>query len=174
MRLFIGIQLPQTLKTSLSTYQKVIESGTTVAKENYHITLVYLGETTETKKETVHRALKTVTQSLSPCTITLTDINTFKKGKSHIVYVDVAKSPELMTIQTRISSLMQSLEFTVDTRAYNPHITLARKVKEPPQIHPVSETVTLDTITLFLSHRVNDTLTYTPIETYRLEHETIM
>lgn len=174
MRLFIGITLPPKLKDKLAPYETTLKSGKSVSKTNYHITLVYLGETSETKKDMVDRSLKTLIPSFSPFEVSVSTLNTFKKGTTHIVYADVIKTDALDTIQTSVESLMTSLGFSCDTRAYNPHITLARKVKEPPQKHRIDDTFTVDTITLFLSHRVDDVLTYTPIETYPLKgsHDT--
>lgn len=168
MRLFIGINLPSELKDTLSIYRNTYDKGQPVAQNNYHITLVYLGETSDTKKEVVNRALKSLTPRLSPFTLTLSSLNTFKKGTTHIVYVEVIKTDALDRVQTAVQSLMTSLHFSLDTRPYTPHITLARKVKDLPHKVRVNATVNVHEITLFLSHRVDGELTYTPMATYPL------
>jgi 2'-5' RNA ligase len=169
MRLFIGIAIPKPLKDTLSSYQNALDTGRVVAKSNYHLTLVYLGETSHAKKASVHQALKTLVPTLSPCTLPLSSIQTFKKGTTHIVYVDVIKTDALETIQNAVHASMTSLNFSLDPRPYTPHITLARKVKNKPPNIPVNEMVTVNAITLFLSHRIKGELTYTPLETYPLK-----
>lgn len=169
MRIFIGINLPSQLKNTLSKTTESMDTGNKVSPSNYHITLVYLGETSEAKKETLHRALKTLVSSFEPCQLTLSHTDTFKKGKSHIVYVDVIKTHQLEDMQDRIKALASSLDFSLDDRPYNPHITLARQVKDAPSKQPIHETFLVRSISLFLSHRVAGELIYTPIETYPLK-----
>ncbi|MFW5842249.1 MAG: RNA 2',3'-cyclic phosphodiesterase [Bacillota bacterium] len=169
MRLFIGINLPKDLKDTLASYTNQFDEGQPVAKDNTHITLVYLGETTETKKATIDQALKTLIPTWSPFTVSLSSLKSFKKGTNHIVYVEVIKTDPLDSLYQALHSLMSSLGYSLDSRPYTPHITLARKVKRPPQNVHVNTTFTVSEVTLFLSHRVAGDLTYTPIETYPLK-----
>jgi 2'-5' RNA ligase len=168
MRVFIGIDVPKHLKDTLAKSIDSVETGRIVQKTNYHLTLVYLGETTKQQQATLHQALSTLTQSLSPCQIALTSLNTFTKGTTHIVYADVVKTDALKKLQQAVALTVEAIGFSLDTRPYNPHVTLARKVKKAPPKSAINDTFTAETLTLFHSHRVNGKLTYTPLKTYPL------
>lgn len=80
MRIFVAIDLPKGLKKKVFTVSKKIGKKIPlrlVAKENLHLTLVFLGERNESQLEQIKKALKSVIEGFSPFTLVFKDLAVF-------------------------------------------------------------------------------------------------
>ncbi|GMA98647.1 RNA 2',3'-cyclic phosphodiesterase [Pelosinus sp. IPA-1] len=135
MRLFIGIELPENIIAELHSLQnllrKKVRRGRFPSKDNLHLTLQFLGETSERKVEDIIRSLQTVSKLNFPFKLSFnTHLGSFgHKNPVRIVWVGVkGKVAALLQLQTSIVGSMQELGFPAESRDYHPHITLARDV----------------------------------------------
>ena len=78
--------------------------------------------------------------------------------------------PGLMTAQQQLEASLRDAGFSPEWRPYRPHITLARKVRSPAGLEPLTVPglfPTLETevnrLTLFSSERVDGVLRYLPL-----------
>jgi 2'-5' RNA ligase len=134
-RLFIGIPIKKEIREVLHRWCKELKSSFPFDKwihpDDYHITLKYLGETDNTTIQQIKERLIQVAKSIEPFMVTLKDLGTF--GPSHsprILWTDVkGNTKELGALNQRIEEVMKEIGFAKEDRAYNPHLTLARRYK---------------------------------------------
>jgi RNA 2',3'-cyclic 3'-phosphodiesterase len=126
MRLFVGIPLAASVieqleKVSMRHRQK--EDGLRWSTpESWHITLQFLGNTSETQYECVVPRLREL--RVAPVPIELDELGFF--DRAGIFYTGVAITPELLALQQCVTAATLPCGFTPEDRPYRPHITLAR------------------------------------------------
>jgi 2'-5' RNA ligase len=171
MRLFIAIDLPDEVKSELARVAESLgrqaESARIVPGENFHVTLLFIGETkrVDEAKELMREVY--VAQCAEALSLTLSGIGSFnqRKGRGHTWWVGVEAPPELHRLATALADAFKREGFDVERRAYRPHLTLARSVHTSKQVAldvPVLE-VLVNHISLMRSVRENDRMRYTEI-----------
>ncbi|MBW4258573.1 RNA 2',3'-cyclic phosphodiesterase [Methanobacterium sp. YSL] len=166
MRLFIGITLDDTLKRHCYEVGQTLHTktgGNLTARDNHHLTLAFLGELDDSQKERVIAQLNTL--QISEFTLFTRDLGSFQKGERFIYYVGLAPNPALKALYQDVMRLLEPLNITIHG-TFHPHITLIRQGKPYPieilkSIDP--QRIAVNQVTLFLSHRLQGQLTYTPI-----------
>lgn len=135
MRLFTGVKFESNIIRSLCCLQSAITKRASkarlVSKDNLHLTLFFLGKTSENKLDEVRQTLKTVGEWNAPFTLKLNNrLETFDaKNPAKVVWVGVQEGlPALQRLQQAIASAMEQAGFKGDGRTYVPHITVARDV----------------------------------------------
>ncbi len=167
MRLFLGLPFEEGAKDRFAQAQgelkKLAEKGNFTTRENFHLTLVFLGEVEPDRAETAKAAL--MDTHISPMALTFDRLALFPNGIYHLC---PEFEPDLYAAQLRLVRSLRRAGFEVENRLFVPHVTLGRKVK---LLHDVDPTGPLQRPipartgygTLFLSHRVNGALAYTPL-----------
>jgi 2'-5' RNA ligase len=124
MRLFIGLPILAELANALARHARTIPLAKArwTAPENYHLTLVFLGEVAEQRLPSIENELKEL--DLSPFPMRLTNLNIFPRAGVLIAEVD--RTHRLLQLQAQIVSRMARCGFVPEERPYHPHITLAR------------------------------------------------
>jgi len=137
-RVFLAINLPESIKNKLVEYQENITrdfSGRCpvrwTKKENLHITLVFLGSVSNDGLLEVLRIAKEVTERNSAFSITLNRVcyGPPKQMPPRMVWVDGKKSQEFATLKDDLEKTLageKRINFSTDARAFSPHITLGR------------------------------------------------
>ena len=166
MRLFIAVQFnPNTIDKLVSLREELRASSgrnNFTPDQNLHLTLVFIGECdagqTETAKGCVNAA------AFVPLEIRFDRIGRFGRDGGDIWWAGVRADGALTDLQKFLTNELIKKGFPVDTRAYNPHVTLGREVETdfaPRPIGPFGETAR--SVDLMKSERVNGKLTYTSI-----------
>lgn len=124
-RIFIAINLPESVKDQLLAYrekwQEIPARWTT--KENLHLTLAFLGNTSDQELAKVCDAMKQVGSRHKPFALTINRIVYGPDAKRpRMIWGKIRRSPELFTIQEDIASLLSYSE----KQPFAPHLTLAR------------------------------------------------
>lgn len=167
MRLFIAVSLDEEIKSLLFTLSEnlktKVKDGSFSNKANYHITLLYLGETEECNP--VISALEEI--NVSPFIISLDEIGRFV-GKIESTYWVGLKGQidMLLYIHETLKSKLVNLGFALNHSTFTPHITLARKVVGSDQLVNLEvpkATINVSEITLYKSEYKDNTLTYTKL-----------
>ncbi len=168
MRVFFAIEFDDHMKAELKQRKdrvlSHVESPNITCPNNYHITLKYIGESTEEDISKMTTAMTNVADRHHPFNINVDAANTFQKGNHHIVYLALSPSESLDQLYKDLQRSLNTIGFDEDTRPYTPHITLAKKarLKQPlPDISPLNYKV--KGLSLMQSHRVDGNLTYTRI-----------
>jgi RNA 2',3'-cyclic 3'-phosphodiesterase len=126
MRLFIGIPLATSVIEQLekiSMRHRAEGDGLRWSThESWHITLQFLGNTSETQYECIVARLRELNSA--PVPIELNELGFF--DRAGIFFAGVALTPELPALQQKVTAATVPCGFTPEDRPYHPHITLAR------------------------------------------------
>ncbi|MFB6467620.1 RNA 2',3'-cyclic phosphodiesterase [Cytobacillus sp. Hz8] len=129
---FFAIRLPLEIKQKLSLMcQRIIEPfpfKRWVHEQDYHITLAFLGGAPQ---ETLDRAKENVASKLHSHTsfpLAINHLGVFgKKDAPRIFLAGLDKEQRLDDLRADVYKACTEAGFSLETRPFNPHITLARK-----------------------------------------------
>jgi 2'-5' RNA ligase len=150
MRLFFALTFDEATKNDLMTYQDLVRAngmkGHNTRKENFHLTLAFVGECTEKEKQTLIGLLH---QLKSGCdSLCIDRLGSFRQKRSYLVWMGLAKNRALIRLQNELIDALITQNFITESRTFIPHITLFRHVSggdplknihiAPRQIHVYS------------------------------------
>lgn len=167
MRLFISINFDEKTKQNILGVQsrlKRLGRGTFSRPENLHLTLAFLGEV----DESLLSKLKTVMDSvpMDPLTMEFTRIGCFRSD-SELWWLGIEQNPALMELQKRLIAALKKEGFRPDTKAFKPHITLARRMHighaDPHYLLPAAFKTRVSHMYLMLSQNSDGLLSYTQL-----------
>jgi 2'-5' RNA ligase len=128
MRLFIGIGLPAPIAEALAKSATSLVHPASATKirwtppANMHITLSFLGQVHEARRDVIEQALATV--HAPRMRLELSGFGTFDRGG--VLFADVKRTPALLALAEQVVAKMEGCGFAREDRPYSPHITLAR------------------------------------------------
>ena len=126
MRLFVGIPLQAAVMDELAAISMKLRSDNDglrwAAPESWHITLQFLGETSETNYACAAKKLREVHAPGVP--VMLEDLGFFERAG--VFFAGVGLTPELVGLQRLVVTADAQCGVEVEKRPYHPHITLAR------------------------------------------------
>ena len=167
MRLFVAICFDEPCKDVLCAAIAGLKSharqGNFSRRENLHLTLAFLGETNRLA------AAKQALQSIhaEPFSIELAGLGYFQRSGSGLWWMGVAENKALAALQQQVVTALAS--FSLEKRAFRPHLTLGREVILEPGFQAKDYGKTLPPtrmqvteIALMESRRVNGLLQYVP------------
>jgi 2'-5' RNA ligase len=132
LRLFLGIPLSTATANDLTVAVNQLRSKVNEpapdslrwsVAESWHITLQFLGSTTQQQYDCVIARLRELHHPRVP--IELGIIDTF--DRIGVLFADVRVTPQLLTLQQAVTAATAPCGFTPEERPYHPHITLARR-----------------------------------------------
>jgi 2'-5' RNA ligase len=126
MRLFVGVPLATAVIAELSAITVHLRSGGDglrwSAPDSWHITLQFLGNTTQEQYECTVARLRQL--RLPPVPIRLEGLGFF--DRSGVFFAAIRVTTELLLLQERVTTATQLCGFDPEARSFQPHITLAR------------------------------------------------
>jgi 2'-5' RNA ligase len=126
MRLFIAVPLPAAIIEKLSAISMRLQSGVNEfrwsAPESWHITLQFLGNASREQYECAVSRLREL--RVTPIPIRIEGLGIF--DRAGVFFAGVTVTPELLLLRKRIIASTEACGFARETRAFQPHITLAR------------------------------------------------
>jgi 2'-5' RNA ligase len=123
MRLFIALDLPETVKDQLETLRDRRIRARWTTRPQWHITLHFLGERDD------EAAICDVLAGVHAASfaLTLAGVGTFpERGKARVLWAGIEAPSALQTLHQKIGEALQTIGFQPDSRPYHPHMTLAR------------------------------------------------
>ena len=131
MRLFVGLEFPDSVKDALLHLKTSLPTAHWVGRSQLHLTLFFIGETE--KNLDVQQALTEI--QAAPFDLRLAQVGRFPPpahAAPRVLWVGVQPHPALLTLQQRVTAALTALGFEAEDRPYSPHITLARfKTRQP-------------------------------------------
>lgn len=129
---FIALALPFKIKQQLAKHYSNVASQLPFKKAvhelDYHITLAFLGNQDESILQQLMLNLELKLKSVKPITLTIDGYGTFGSDTSpRIFWNRLEPNKALFDLQQIVSEQCQSLGIQLESRPYNPHITIARK-----------------------------------------------
>ncbi|NBI30213.1 RNA 2',3'-cyclic phosphodiesterase [Chengkuizengella marina] len=130
---FFAIPLPQEIKSLLYVFTTSLKKGKMefkqwVLQEDYHITLCFLGSSSEQQLESLVSHIQQITSNYAPFSLQLFDIHTFGLTDApRVLWANVLTGEELFVLQEKVKEACKTVGFRLDERPYTPHITLAKR-----------------------------------------------
>jgi len=149
-RLFIAINLPQNIKEAI---EEIINNLPILPKENWHLTISFLGYQPDEKIPNILESVKITTQSLvslkRPILVEFEKIILAPANRpARMIWLVGSKetSKILGAIKTKLEDelVKNGVRFQRDNREYNTHLTLARF--SPTQINADNKRINADII----------------------------
>ncbi|MGE4354288.1 MAG: RNA 2',3'-cyclic phosphodiesterase [Oscillospiraceae bacterium] len=134
MRLFIAIEFDSAVRGELAGLSDKLlasaVSGRPSRPENLHLTLAFLGELPAERLPAIRQCM--AQSAAGELEIRFDRLGTFHRRGGDTWWLGVYASPELMALEARLRAALISSDFSVEDRAFRPHITLGREIKMPP------------------------------------------
>ena len=142
MRLFVALEIPAAVRDNLATLVTDLRTLSSqladkrprwVRPENLHVTLKFIGEADSAKLEGIRDALSKV-RSVAPVDLYFRGLGFFPNEEPpRVLWAGLEVSPNLPVLAGDIDCALETQEFSLERRAFAPHLTLARF--EPPGLH---------------------------------------
>lgn len=177
MRVFIALRIPDktrdNLDRSASQFKALATGGAFVPKENYHITLHFLGNVEPNSLIFVQSAMDSVKNLPAPKLA----VNQFAVLRaSNVVCARFNKNAELTALHDALADSLEKMGFTVERRAYRPHTTIIRKYSFDLPFSEVTKCVDVynkpfdaPEVILYQSVFTDNGVTYTPLYSVTLQ-----
>lgn len=132
---FFAVPLPPKIKEHLynccENMKKNLSFKRWVYQEDYHITLAFLGQADHLQLDKAISFIKRELADTFPFDLQINGLGTFgRKESPRIFWADILQSLDLNNLRDKVYSACIEAGFTLDTRPFSPHITLARKWDE--------------------------------------------
>ena len=178
MRLFVAVNFDDEVKKKILLVQDELRSkalkGNFSRAENFHITLAFLGDLEKSGDKAVDgmsEKLFSIMDEIKapPFEIRFDKTGCFTHSRKELWWIGADRSspgfPVLLSIHAQLLSRLLEAGFSIDTRAFNAHITLAREVKHDERITLDKPDIGMkvERISLMNSERIRGVLTYTEI-----------
>jgi 2'-5' RNA ligase len=134
IRLFTALEIPGGIADRLQGLQRGIEGARWIERENFHITLRFIGDIPEDVAADVDTALQEV--PFEPFELEMEGVGEFGGRKPHALWAGVKLTEPLKRLQARHESAVRRAGLAPETRKYMPHVTLARlRGIEAPEVY---------------------------------------
>jgi len=128
MRVFIAIDLPEEIRNRLASMQAELRSFATsarwVAAESTHLTLKFIGEVSDKRREDIDTALAGLSWKEFP--VSVKGVGFFPGTRSPRVFWAGLHASTMEGLTQEIDARLERTGFDKEKRAFRPHITLAR------------------------------------------------
>lgn len=174
LRLFVGIELPESVKKLLAAVREDYPGARWHAPEHYHLTLSFMGGVSEERAQRMAAALEGV--SSSQFSLAVQGVGYFgTPQRPSILWAGLAPSVPLYQLQKTVEQRLLPLGLMLEDRPYIPHITLARVKQDVPLQRFLQRHAQLslppfqvDHLCLFLSSGGEQGVRYEVVERFRL------
>jgi 2'-5' RNA ligase len=186
MRIFVALDISAEIRERLIAYMEKMRrhapQSPWVRPESLHVTLKFIGETSDARVRQVKEALAQIRLAAFP--VEFKDVGFFPDHASgRVFWAGVHGGHGLQQLAERTDEAMESLGIEREKRAYHPHLSLARSgsrnkarhsLKElkqalNPEEHPVFGTMTAREFFLYQSELLRGGARYTKLERFPLE-----
>ncbi|KQL37703.1 hypothetical protein AN960_15655 [Bacillus sp. FJAT-25509] len=134
---FLAVPLPIQIKEILDDYSKKWDTKLPLKKwtfkDDFHITLSFLGPVTYSKSEELMDHLQKELNDFKSFDLSIDQLGIFGSTvQPRVWWFGIENSVELMELQNRICKICEEIGFSIDKRPrpYNPHITIAKKYND--------------------------------------------
>jgi 2'-5' RNA ligase len=123
-RLFTALEIPQSAALSLSLLRGGLPGARWIDRENFHITLRFIGDVDHRTADDLVNGLDRVHRTQFDLSLVGTGL--FGSKKPHSIWAGVQPSPALNALQADIERVCQRIGLPPEPRKFTPHVTLAR------------------------------------------------
>lgn len=176
MRIFIACEIPDRIRSILSEYirdlDKTIRGVKWERPEKIHLTLRFLGETSENRVKEITDVLEGPYNTEKP-DVRLSSPGAFPDlRRPRVLFVGIERSERLESLKNEVDDRLQSIGIEPEDRSFSPHLTVGR-VKKQEKIRPElpaveKEGFVFDSFTLFRSELKKSGSVHIPLKNFDL------
>jgi 2'-5' RNA ligase len=132
LRLFYAVSVPRELlelvQERLADLKTALREARWIDPANQHLTVKFLGATPEDRLEEVIEAGASVARGQSGATVSLSGLGAFPSARrARVLWLGVDDPAGVLTgLAQGLDDVLRPLGFSSETRAFTPHLTLAR------------------------------------------------
>jgi len=136
LRTFIAVKITSTPDLR-RVHSRLVELGDRfrpVALDNLHVTLKFLGDTSESQVPEIGAAARRVIDGVAATHVRLRGLGAFPNARRpSVVWVGLEQAEVLCRIAADLEQALAPLGFAPENRAFQPHLTLLRIKARPPE-----------------------------------------
>lgn len=173
IRAFLALPVPGAVGDALLDAQEDRMDVHWTPFDNFHLTLVFLGDVEEPVLDDLHEALSAFTATAFA--VGIAGVGAFGTTRPRLLYAGVAPCEPLMRLQARLERVCERVGIVVEARKFAPHITLGRPRRGAAVGGWIEHwaglragTLPADEIVLYRSDLGRGTAVYTPLARYPL------
>ena len=98
-----------------------------VHHDNFHVTLVFLGKTSDDKLVEIETLIQDIAAQFAPFSLKIADVGAFPdEFSSRVLWFGVQNSKTLRSLQDHLSQKFKDQNYPMESREYSPHLTIGR------------------------------------------------
>ena len=169
MRAFIALEPPEGFVEDVAAMARMLSAaveGRFVPRQNYHVTLAFLGDIEEAQAREVMDAIDEACAGAAAVPMRPDGLGKFGRASDATLWMGLAPDAELTGLADRMREALRSRSIGFDGKPFLPHITLARRAKLPKGALPELAfplPCNAARITLFKSMLCRDGAQYKPL-----------
>jgi len=174
MRAFIALDIPQALREDVAALARQLKTsvrGRFVPRENYHVTIAFLGDVIERELADAMLALDEAASRFAPVELAPDGLGKFGRANDATLWLGFTQNPKLMELAAFVREGLDDAGVNYDSKPFVPHLTIARRAALDsgtlPAL-PFPAPAHADELTLFKSTLTGDGAIYEPVYTVRL------
>lgn len=175
MRTFIAVEIPDRFRHEAADLARLLSTsmrGRFIPRENYHVTLAFLGELDEMEAHAAIAALDEACQGVHPLSLCPEGLGRFGRAEDATLWLGIAPSAELVALADDLRAALAAHGIAYDQKQFRPHVTLARRVRIPRRDFPglpFPREARAERITLFKSILDAEGASYKPLYSVNLQ-----
>jgi 2'-5' RNA ligase len=172
LRLFVALELPPAIRDGLLAAMGGVAGARWQRDDQLHLTLRFIGEVDRHRAADIAAALDSVARPAFALTLTAPGVFT-RRERIDTLWVGVAPQDAVAALARRIDQALQRVGLPAETRAFLPHITVARfgrnvgDIAGFPLVALPGAAFSVTGFALFESRLGHDGASYRVIERYR-------
>lgn len=141
MRLFVALDINDAIRQRLSTFLDGVRGFAPdvnwARPENLHLTLKFIGEQPAERLDAIRASLASLPTAVAPIEISFRNYGFFPTAKSpRVFWVGIETGEALAALAKSVDVALNRVDVREETRAFSPHLTLARSGSGRPQRSP--------------------------------------
>ena len=124
MRLFVGIEIPETVRLRLSMVRGPLAGARWIESADMHITLRFVGDIDNAVADELAHFLAGI--ELDPFEVRIADLGAFGGRDPRVLWAGVEGGEPLETLHRACERACRSAGLEAEPRSWHPHVTLAR------------------------------------------------
>lgn len=144
--------------------------------DNYHVTLVFLGNTPDEKIPEIETITENVAKNFAPFSLKVSDVGAFPdEFSSRVLWFGVQNSKALRSLQERLATELKHIRYKSEEQEFSPHLTIGRlrnphrtKDMTSPFVRKKFAKIEIHEIVLYESLGSAPFQVYKPIKTFKL------
>lgn len=131
-RLFTAIEIPEIVRAQLDLVRGNLPGAKWVEVEDMHLTIRFFGDIGNLEADELVSALARV--DFDPFELKITDLGVFGGREPRALYAGIGESEPLTALYRASERAARAARLPPETRAFKPHITLARLKNTKPEM----------------------------------------